>query len=295
VDDCDESVAGEELIEAVFEVSTLLKFGQESQVKQLLFVIESPAGLLEVVDYEPKTALTSSYVGHIERTRQQESSGSMGFSASFSPTELLSAQANTAHSAKTNESVRYQALPPLQLLAASGTAARGTAVYFKFKSTPQTTLDGSRPLRVVFRVPAGWRANYVYLRCVAFADPAENKHAGIRASHDFLVPLYREGDQQAKQMAARLAEHEYKLRLLARQSQHRIERSFDDVWNMRWVGLFRHPSNDKRAVPTAWLTTVLTSSPDQLEFSFEAQLPDELRQAVTDFTEARWQLTALNR
>jgi hypothetical protein len=291
--DCDNRPeAQEQRVEAVFEVSTLLRFGQEAQVKQLLFVIENPTGTLHVVDYLPRTALTSSYVGPIERTRQQEASRNAGFSASFSPTEFLSAQANSANSAKTSESVRFEALPPLQLLAASGTAARGSAVYFKFKSTSQSTLDGSRPLRVVFRVPAGWRADYVYVRCVAFAEPAFEKDAGICASHDFLVPLYRDGDEAAKQAASQLAEREFQLRQLARQSHSQLERSRNNSWSTKLTGIFHQ---DQPPVPSLWLTTVLSSLPSRREFSFESQLPEELRHAVAQFTDARWQLSQMNR
>jgi hypothetical protein len=290
---CDTSPdTDEQRMEAVFEVSTLLSFGQEEQVKQLLFVIESPTGSLRVVDYEPKTALTSSYVGHIERTRQRESSRNAGLSATFSPQEFFSAQANAAHSAKTNESIRYEALPPLQLLAASGTAARGSAVYFKFKSNPQTTLDGSRPLRVEFRVPEGWRADYVYVRCVAFAEPESEEDSGICASHDFLVPLYRDGDEGARQAAREMAEREFQLRQLARRSYGQLQRPRNELWTSKLAGVFRH---DRPPVPSQWLTTVLTSSPSRREFVFESQLPEELREALVEFTDARWRLAQLNR
>ena len=51
-----ESPAGdhEQIVEAVFDVSTLLRFGQEAQVRQLLFVIESPAGTLRVAGLRPQ-------------------------------------------------------------------------------------------------------------------------------------------------------------------------------------------------------------------------------------------------
>jgi hypothetical protein len=292
--DCERATAGEEYLEAIFAVSTLLRFGQEATVKQLLFVIESPAGLLEVADYEPKTALTSAYVGHIERTQQRELSDTAGLAVSLSPSEILGANANAARTAKSNESVRFEALPPMQLLAASGTAGRGSAVYFKFKSTPQTTLDGSRPLRVIYRVPAGWRASYVYLRCVAFNDSGDDKNVGMGASHDFLVPLFRDGDQTARDAAAQLADREMVLRQLARQSLQQPERSHDDLWGMRLTGLFRSPRGEKRPLPASWLTTVLASAPEQQQFTFQPQLPRDLRQAVTEFTDARWQLIALN-
>jgi hypothetical protein len=281
----------EQTVEATFDISTLLNFGQEGQVKQLLFMVVSPAGTLRVSDYSPKTALTSLYVGHIERSEQQEESGSVGVSASFAPSEFLSAEGNTSKAVKSSESVKFQSVPPLQLLAASGTAARGTAVYFKFRSTPQTTLDGSRQVRVQFRVPRSWRADYVYLRCAAYADAVDVSRGPVCGTSDFLVPLYLDGDDDARQAALDLAHSELELRQLARQLQPSVSRSRSASLSDRWTTLFRE---DKRRVPEFWLSTVLSSDPSQREFSFQEQLPDPLRHALTEFTETRWQLAKLN-
>ncbi len=106
------------LIDAAFDVSTLIRFGHEAQVAQLLFVIESPARSLQVADFAPRTELTTSYVGQIERTRQAEKTGGGGLSATFAPSQFLTAQGNATQSAKTSDSVRFQSLPPMELLAA---------------------------------------------------------------------------------------------------------------------------------------------------------------------------------
>jgi hypothetical protein len=286
------SSSGEETIEATFDVSTLLRFGRESQVKQLLFVIESPGGTLRVADYAPKTELASLYVGQIERSRQQEESTNAGLSASFAPTELLSAQGNASQSVKASESVRFQTLPPMQLLAASGTVARGTAVYFKFKSTPQTTLDGSRQVRVLFQVPTGWRADYVYLRCAAYDDAPGEQQGSLCSSSDFLVPLYRQGDEVAREAARELAVREAELRQLARQLQPSSPRSRSTSLSHKLSTLFREPSP---RLPDTWLNAVLTSDADQREFAFQSQLPAPLRKALLQFADARWQVAELNR
>jgi hypothetical protein len=283
---------GEQLVEAVFDVSTLLQFGQERQVRQLLFVIESPAGTLRVADFAPRTELTSLYVGHIEQSRQQEESSNLGLSAAFSPSEFLSAQGNSSQGSKSNDTIRFQTLPPMQLLAASGTVARGTAVYFKFKATPQTTLDGSRPLRVMFRVPAGWRGDYVYLRCVAYADTSTDGRSAVCGSADFLVPLYLDGDEAARDAARRLAEIESELRQLARHWKPRLARSQKASFSDKLTAIFRDEKTT--TVPELWLSTVLTSGPTRRDFSFQTRLPEELSRAVKDFTDARWQLAQLN-
>ncbi len=265
----------EQAVEAIFDVSTLLRFGQEAEVRQLLFVVESPAGTLRVVDFA-KTELTSLYVGQIERSRQQEESNNVGLSATVSPAEFLNAQGNTSRAVKANETIRFQTLPPMQLLAASGTVSRGAAVYFKFKATPQTTLDGSRPLRVLFRVPSGWRGDYVYLRCVAYAEATSDQQSPICGSTDFLVPLYLEGDDVARQASLQLAQREYALRQLAQQWQLDSHQAHGASLSDKLTALFR---DEKSRVPELWLTTVLTSPPSRRDFSFQTRLPQDLRRA----------------
>jgi hypothetical protein len=282
----------QQLVEAAFDVSALLRFGRESDVQQLLFVIESPTGSLRVADYFPKTELRSLYVGQIERSRQQEASDSAGLNASFAPSEYLNAQASASQAGKVSESIRYQTAAPLELLASSGTASRGTAVYFKFRSTPQSTLDGSHRVRVRFAAPSGWRADYVYLRCAAYSRSSAPSQGAICGSSDFLVPLYRDGDDVAREAAERLAAAELALRQLARQFRGELQRSTGSSFTERFVMSLR--GDDKQPLPETWLSQVLSSDPQQREFSFQERLPEPLERAVTEFTSARWQLVAMS-
>ncbi|MCA9150776.1 MAG: hypothetical protein KDA92_15805 [Planctomycetales bacterium] len=290
------SPVNERLVEVVIGVSTMLRYGHEQQVRQLLFVIESPARTMSVVDFSPRTELTTSYAGNIDRTEQQDRSTSAGLNATLTPpVDFGTAQANASSGLKKSESVHFQSLPPMELLAASGTASRGSAVYFKFRSSPQSTLEGHRQLRVIFRVPSSWRGDYVYVRCAAFdQDGGKDRISPICGSSDFMVPLFLAGDDAARAAAIELGEAEYRLRQTARSTSIRIEDNDDPSWTDK-VNRFLHVTKKPApGVPRQWLSTVLTSQPEQRDFAFQERLPASVQQAVLKFAESRWQLAQLN-
>lgn len=277
-------------IEAAFDVSTLIRFGQTDQVNELLFVVESPARTLHVVDFSPTTELASEFAGNIQRSSSRDHARNAGLNASLSPHSTATAKGTLANSSTTKDSLHYETLAPKQLLVASGTAARGTAVYFKFAATPQTTLDGSRELRVTFRVQSQWRADYVYIRCVAFGS-ADDNHVPPRmlGSSDFLVPLYLEGDAAAREAANQLGNQELQLRRVAsRLRRSAPKKSLSD----KLFSLIGHDDN-QTAWPHDWLHTVLTSAPHQEDFDFQDRLPASARIATRSFTSARKHLHQL--
>jgi hypothetical protein len=109
-------------------------------------------------------------------------------------------------------SVKCELLPPLETVAASGTLSRGTALFFKIKSTPRNLLEGTREYGLVLSVPTVWRADYLHVHCEA---------AGIKrgvvstfdeeikcGQRDFVVSLYQAGDEPARAIAENFARRE---------------------------------------------------------------------------------------
>lgn len=278
---------GEMLIEATFSASTLIRFGQAGQIRQLLFVIESPTQAMHVVDYAPRTALATRYAGNIERTEAQDETRSMGLSANFQPHRAATAQGTVSNGNSASESLRFQLLPPQELVLSSGTIARGKAVFFKFLDSPQTTLDGDRQLSVVFRVPANWRADYVHVRCAAF-EAAEASARPICGSSEFLVPLYLVGDAAARDAAVRLAQHDLHLRRVAFQlSSTATEKSFTD----KLAAMFGQRKPPKW--PKDWLHQVLTRTSHAAPPEFVQHLPAEVQDAIQNFYRARQEVGQL--
>jgi hypothetical protein len=119
--------------------------------------------------------------------------------------------------------VKYDLLPPLETVAASGTLLRGSGVFFKLKGSPRRPLEGASEFALVLRVPRDWRADYVRVQCQATAI-----ERGLVSSLDqtitagerkFLVALYLEGDEGARQTADEFARRDAALRTAAKQDQ----------------------------------------------------------------------------
>lgn len=283
------------LVVANFSISTLVRVGHEEQKLQLLFVLESPERTLRVVDYSPKTEMFSTVTGEIEYQRQSEYGSDAGLNASFQLTPAVNGDAKLSSHTKTNENLKYQQMPPLQLLAASGTIARGSAVYFKLKPSPRTSLEGVRDFQVVFQVPRTWRADYLRLRCVAYEQATHDGRDGdpICGSSDFLVPVYLAGDDVARSAAERLARGERQLRQLARlQSERQVRQQ--SQWSNKLPSWLGGKSQPRFPAAETWLTAVLHSPARQTRFSFQSQLPEEIQEGLRSFTEARQAIYALH-
>ncbi len=208
---------GERLIEAVFDVSVLLQGGDEADLEQLYFQFESPEKTLRIVDHLPRTELISPYAGTIAVEKRRDSGASIGIAAKPN-LEVVSLSASAEASTKRGVQVRYELLPPQELLAASGTLDRGRGVYYKLKPSSQTSLEGGHQFVCLIRVPVDWRGDVLHVHC-----RAEGIRRGLWRSLDsrevcgtgsFLVTLYLEGDEAARRAVGQLVRSEERMRQL---------------------------------------------------------------------------------
>ncbi len=198
------------IIEARFQVSSLLRRGQEKDVKELMYVVWSPEKRLRVVDFEPKTQLGSEVTEAIQvvQTGEKASSLDAGVNVKFEPWSgvHVSPSAGASKVSKENTQQKYSKLPPKQLLVASGTTRRQHGVFFKMKPSTQASLEGQKEFVCLFVVPKGWRGDYVYVDCAATTrDRTPWSSAEDCGSRRVLVGLYFQGDAEAKEAAERLA------------------------------------------------------------------------------------------
>lgn len=200
---------GQKLVELKLPVSALLVAGEERDVLQFLIRIDTPQGKINIVDYLPKTSHDSALAGPItiQNTKEQNASLGINFSGKY---EIISAVGPSAGiGQKKSSCVKYDLLPPLETVAASGTLNRGGSVFFKLKSSPRNLLEGSRELALVVRVPTSWRCDYLRVRCEAegiqrgmVSTFDETRRSGQR---EFLVAAYLEGDEEAQRSAETFA------------------------------------------------------------------------------------------
>ncbi|MCC6665204.1 MAG: hypothetical protein IT375_15745 [Polyangiaceae bacterium] len=215
---------GKKLVEVRLEISSLLVAGSEKDLRQYLIRVQSPERSLAIADYLPKTAheaIASSL--SMEQSTERNASIGINVSGKYELFTLPGPSASVGE--RKTSSVKCELLPPLETVAASGTLERGTALFFKIKSTPRNLLEGTREYGLVLSVPAVWRADYLHVRCQAegikrgvvstFDEPFQ---CGQR---DFVVSLYQVGDEPARAIAENFARREAaKAADLARSKNH---------------------------------------------------------------------------
>ena len=202
------------LIEAQFEVSTLLREGKEDDLQQITVSLSSPRQRLRVEDFAPRTELHCDVKGEIKVVEKSEdiktSDASLGgaISGDIGPVKAkISPALGGVKTQKNATEENFTKLPPKQVLVAAGTTNRGHGVVFKLKPSTQASLQGQKQYRCTFVVPKGWRADYLLVECRAEAQPRrpfyERAECGER---QVCVGLYIEGDSEAHQAAQEVGE-----------------------------------------------------------------------------------------
>jgi hypothetical protein len=202
---------GYKLIEAKLEISSLLIAGQEKDLTHYFLRVESPQHTLAIVDYLPKT-MHEALVSKVVTEKSTERAVALGINLSEKYELLTLAGPSAGIGQKKTSSVKTELLPPLETVAASGTLDRGSVLFFKIKSTPRNLLEGTREYALVLRVPANWRADYIRVHCEAEGT----RHAMVSTfdeqipcgQREFLVSLYQDGDEAARQIAENFARRE---------------------------------------------------------------------------------------
>jgi len=259
-------------------ISALFHADQDPQL-QFLYLVSGPTtSPFQIVDYAPRTILTTDVKGLISTEQAEDTATSIGINALAPPELHLKADATANHSAGSRNSQRMEVLPPKQLLSASGTMHRGVSAYFKLKPSTQTTLEGSKTFEVVARVPKEWRASLLYVNCAAFG---KSKVKTICGQRGFVVGVHLAGDEAARRSVEQLASTQQQLELLARKHAKFIEEQRFPSMGHRLGGAL---SVVKPKIPNRWLNQLLTS--DDFH-SFERHLPQTIRAAATNYRQAR--------
>jgi hypothetical protein len=279
------AASGEKIVEARFDVSSIITAGNERDVTQFVFQLQSMQRTMQVHDYQPRSARDTSVTGSVAVSEGRENSNSTGFDLTGRYQEWTNATLHLGESSKENGSRKFDRLPPLETVVASGTIFRGTGVYFKLHTTDRQLLEGATTICVLWRVPSNWRADYVHLRCLA--EGRVRGQAQRVGQRDFLIPVSLAADAEAQKAAARFARSEANLRIVARQSVEEITNRSQSPWSR--VNIFVG-ANDE-AVPHDWLERLLylPSNPQ-----IPSRLPAGVRTAANEFLTAREELALLN-
>ena len=205
-----ESNPQSKIIEARFQVSSLIQRGEQSDVAELMYLVWSPENRLRVVDFEPKTQMGSEVTDAIQviETGEKASSFDGGVNVKFEPWAgvHVSPSAGASRVSKKKTEQKYSKLPAKRLVVASGTTRREHGVFFKLKPSTQDSLEGRKEFVCRFVVPKGWRGDYVYVDCTATSqDRTPWSSPDDCGSRRVFVGLYLQGDAEAKEAAERPA------------------------------------------------------------------------------------------
>ncbi len=221
----------EKLMQATFSISSLVRRGRQNDLAEFFYRIESPGGTLRIVDHLPRQELASPFVGPIAVEKKDESTAKIGGLVTGHYPPFSNAELNAQASSTSGLSVRYEMLPPKELLAASGTLNRERGVYFKLRPSPQTSLEGAKQFVCVLRVPKGWRGDCVRIDCQAACQGASPwpmpEGSGDCGAATFLVALFAAGDEEARQLMSQVVAADDRLTVAVRRHRAAVAVSID--------------------------------------------------------------------
>ena len=281
----------ERLLQATFEISSILERGSEGELKEFFLQMTSPQRSFHIVDYAPRTTLASDYAGGISIEKRKESSKSLGLRGAGGWESVKVTGFGDAGS-KDTLTTKYELVAPMESITASGTIQNGCGVYFKLRRSRQDTLEGAKEYQVIFRVSQHWRGDMLQIRCEARGMQRGIVHQldeEVRCGFAELpIALYLFGDEEARVIAEQFALANQKLRTTAIQSSHEIKRrSYPTV--LHELGGLLDLAAPK--IPSSWLEQVL--SDDAPGHSFENRLPAQVRSAASEYLVAKRELRKL--
>ena len=223
--------------------------------------IENPDRSIQVVDYQPRTTLATDIVGNIGIETKQDQSTAFDLALSGQQAGILGTTSVDLGN-KQGKSVKWQHLPPLELLSASGTIARGSGAYFKLKSSSQTSLEGNRNFTLLLRVPHDWQSGVLHIDCRGQARQrnslTQREETVTCGHHRFVVALHATGNSLAQRHAERFIQADMTLRQLAVVHEQQIlERAYPHA-GYRIAAFFQ---TIEPQIPNHWLEMVLFHLP----------------------------------
>lgn len=285
--------SSQKTIEVVIPVSSESRSGDRDQVHEFRFDVFWNRNIYPICDYGPKTRTVSEIEGLISVDKTTESNSSLGIKLGASYQEVVSSTGTAEIGHRNGTKLHYQEIPQHELLVASGTIHRGTGAFFRFHPSRTESLEGGRDLVVAFQVPSSWRAGVLQVECqakgsrrvLAWSDDFEFSRA-------FILPIYLEGDDQARQAATEFVRSEQRLRKNWQTHSRQPDRqSFGQI---QAIFPFSTRSEGTSRIPADWVHYLIQSSDVYLE-KYQTNLPANVAVAARQFVQARADLLKLSR
>jgi hypothetical protein len=266
----------------------MIESPQAPRIDQWLIRCQPRDSQVRVVDYAPRTETASDLATPIQIKKTDEESSSVGLSVDGSYGHAIRASGGFDRGEKSTNSIQFDRLAPVQAVTASGTINRGRGVYFKLRWTARQVLEGEKTFRLTFQVSPQWRGSLMDVSVVAQSERKalgtwERKPETI-GSDEFVVAIYRQGDQQAAEHARALSLAEDTIREVAAEQRPPARSSSLPVM-LRQVAMKLELEPDPHDLD--WMQRLLLEQADPHLDREISKLPMPVRVAVLDYDDKR--------
>ncbi len=283
-------LSSEKIIELLVPVTSEIGMRDRGNVSSFRYDIVWNQQSYPLVNYAPKTQTVSDIEGVIEVEKNEDEAKGIGGSLNGRFPEMVNGSIKADLSSRTGSTVKYHELPQQDVLVASGTINRGCGVFFRFHPSKQTTLEGGRDLVIAFRVPKTWSGGVLKLKC---SVTGKRRIIGswsdsFEESCMFVIPIYLEGDDQARDAARDFVDSETRLRINWDQLQNR---GTDGASYLNRLGR----GEDLQSLPPHWAHRLIQSGKDEYLEKYRPKLPPDLADVADQFVLARKGMYKLSR
>jgi len=290
-----ESGAGRALLTVELKLSSMISSPEAARVDQWLVRCQPRGHFASIVDYSPRTETGSDLASPIQIKQSKEKHQSLGIGVNGNYSSQLHGNAGLDHGSKNIESVQFDRLAPVHAVTASGTINRGTGVYFKLRWTAQQILEGQKTFQLVLDVPDTWRTGLIDISVLAQSEHksfANWEHtAKTLGSANFVIAVYREDDQHAREVARKMAKAEHELRNI-------IQEQASSTPSHSLSTLLRYMTGkmefQKTHAPSKVLERLLLNQADPYMDKDIRKLPMECRLAALNYSDAQSSFAQLN-
>lgn len=280
------TMANSRFVRIPLQLSSLIDSSLSNDVDEFLFRVETQHQEMQVADFFPKTELTSSVAGQVQVSSLEQEHRELNARGAAGYPGAGWVEGNAQYYGHAATQKAFIERPAMSVLTASGTLGRRSGVYFKFKRSPQTTLEGMHPVEVVMEVPSHWRGGLLDVSMEANGGGRSRK---TLAQQRFLVAVYQAGDDIAEKVARGHVTMEQRLRWVEHQYAREI-RKRNEPTPMHRIGVALDIMSP--AIPDSWLSQVLFGKVTYPEGAM-SKLPVDVRVAILDYIDHRQAMETL--
>ena len=285
-------VTNYKIIEIVIPVTAEIRPRDRDHVDEFRLDVSWSRHAFPVADYGPKSQMVSHIAGNITVDSTDDSTAGVGLTGSSEKLEFATITGNANLSNHTSQRKSYQEIPQHRPVIASGTINRGTGAFFRFHCSRTETLEGGRDVVVAYRVSRDWRGGVLKVQCRALG---QRKIFGaipddIDVGKAFMVPVYLEGDSDARVLATDFVTAEQSLRRNWLRHSHSRTKTGSDILLAGF-----NPFAQTPALGDQWLHELIQSGDDRVLREINGQLPKSTSALAAEFVSRRARLMELCR